>query len=111
MKKTKIGFIAVIGICCWLLLSACEVRNNGTMHEMKYSDEQLCKAAGDFYYAKYGYLPSIVEVDRWEEDKIVIHLYDWVDNHTATCDWYTVNCYGKGNDFGGRDIDLIPFVE
>lgn len=52
------------------------------------------------------------DVEKDEEaknDMVTIHLYDIVDDHTATSDWYIVNCRtGKVTDVLNQEIDISP---
>ena len=74
-----------------------------------YTDEQLIELAKLYIKTKSGYLPSIVEKDSSQNGMVTIHLYDLVDNHTTTSDWYIVNSLtGKGTDVLGKEIDISP---
>ena len=72
-----------------------------------YSSEALCNKALDVYAQKSGYRPTMADAVLNADDTISIKLYDEVDGHTATCDWYTVNRYtGIGSSMLGDPIDL-----
>ena len=75
-----------------------------------YTNEQLIEYAKIYIKIKTGYIPRIVDIEKNDEkDMISIHLYDIVDNHTVTSDWYFVNIYtGKGTNVMGEDIDISP---
>ncbi len=73
------------------------------------TDEELCKLARQ-YYEKYheGFSPEIVEVVSWEYDKAVIRLYDNMEDHTATYDWYTVDRRtGIGENLLSEEVNLL----
>ncbi len=78
-----------------------------------YSDGQLCDMARQYYqYIYSGAVPEFVMVDHVEGDTVVIHLYDIVDGHTATYDWYNVDRYtAKGTNLLGEAIDLTIYGE
>lgn len=76
--------------------------------EQAYTDEQLCDMARTYYIEHYNYNPAFVQIDRVEGDIVTIHLFDIVDNHTATCDWYYIDRYtAKGTNFAGEEIELM----
>ncbi len=73
------------------------------------TDEELCKLARQ-YYEKYhdGFSPEIVEVVSWEYGKAVIRLYDNMEDHTATYDWYTVDRKtGIGENLLSEEVNLL----
>ena len=72
-----------------------------------FTDEMLCERAKAYYQSVHGEEPPIVEVDSVDGDEVTIHLYEIVDEHTATWDWYTVDRNtGIGTDVLGNEIDL-----
>lgn len=72
-----------------------------------YSDDELCNMALQYYVNKTGYTPGHVNIDT----NGVIHLYDIVGNHTATCDWYSVDRNtGIGTNMLNEPIDLSPYA-
>ena len=77
-----------------------------------YTDEELCKLAGNYYYKKHNQKAPIVEIDDVRGDLVTIHLYEIVNDgggegHTATYDWYYVSRKtGKGEDLFSNKIDL-----
>lgn len=74
----------------------------------RYSDEELIAAARNYYMISFNYEPPIVDIDSYNGDEVVIHLYESTDDHTATFDWYTVNIYtGVGYDLLGNPIDIM----
>lgn len=77
-----------------------------------YTDDQLCEMALQYYADMNGYMPGHAMVDYTNGDMVVIHLYDAIDGHTATSDWYEVNRYtGAGMNFKGEAIDLSIVVK
>jgi len=75
------------------------------------SDDELCDLAEQYYkaHSETGFVPPIIEVDNYMEDgQVLIHLYEIVDDHTATYDWYTVSrTTGKGTNLLFEEIDLL----
>lgn len=72
-----------------------------------YSDDELCNMALQYYVNKTGYTPGHVDIGT----NGVIHLYDVVTNHTATCDWYYVDRNtGIGTNMLNEPIDLSPYA-
>ena len=73
-----------------------------------FSDEELCKMALDHYEKESGYRPGKSEVDSVNGDLVTIHLYDDMEDHTATSAWYEINRNtGKGTDaVTGDPVDL-----
>ena len=80
--------------------------------QTEYTDEELCKLAGNYYYKKHNQKAPIVEIDDTRGDLVTIHLYEIVNDgggegHTATYDWYYVSRKtGKGEDLFSNKIDL-----
>lgn len=88
---------------------------NGTVQEMRsedsasrsYTDEELCDMAAVYYEAKFSHRPQFVDIEILDGNQVVLHLYDYVVDHTATCDWYTVDRQtGVGSNLLGEKIDL-----
>ena len=73
-----------------------------------YSDTEICELALDYYERKYQYRPQVANVDNADEDWVTVHLYDDVDDHTATSAIYTINRYSLwGTDvINSEDVDL-----
>ena len=72
-----------------------------------YSSEALSNKALDVFTQKNGYRPALTDVILNADDTISIKLYDEVDGHTATCDWYVVDRYtGIGTNMLGDPVDL-----
>ena len=80
----------------------------------RYTEDELLDAARNYYSVLHDYTPRYCDIDYEEGDEATIHLYDIVDDHTATSAWYTVNIYtGKGVDFFDNAIDIMhpPIIE
>ena len=75
-----------------------------------YTDDELCNMAKEYYSQVNGYVPPVVVIEITDGDEVTIHLYDIVDDHTATVDWYTVNRYtARGKNILEQDIDLSAY--
>lgn len=77
-----------------------------------FSDDELCEMARKYYasLSESGYTPEYIVIDSEEGNMVLIHLYDMVEDHTATCDWYEVDRNtGMGTDILGNMIDLVIF--
>lgn len=75
-----------------------------------HSTSELEEMALIYYTKKYNYKPSHAEafVDEKDENIINIHLYDIVDDHTSTVDWYAVDKYtAEGTNILGEEVDLM----
>lgn len=65
------------------------------------------QSAKQYYEFVYGNVPPNVEIDHYEGDNVVIHLYEISNNATSTWDWYTINPYTcEGTDFLGNEVRL-----
>ena len=72
-----------------------------------YTDNKLIENAKAYQKITTNYVSSFVEIDNVEENKVTIHLYDIVDEHAATSNWYIIDRYtAKGHDLLGNEIDL-----
>ena len=73
------------------------------------TDEELCKLARQYYEKHHdGFSPEIVEVVSWEYGNAVIRLYDNMEDHTATYEWYTVDRRtGIGENFLSEEVNLL----
>lgn len=69
------------------------LRDQGTEELHFYSNEELCTMALDHYEEKTGYRPSMAGAVINLDEMIAIQLYDLVDDHISTSDWYTVDRY------------------
>lgn len=78
---------------------------------LAYTDQELCDMALLYRAATAPYTPAIAEIDHTSGNTVTIHLYDIVQNHTATYAWYTVDRdSGIGTDLNGVAIDLSPYA-
>lgn len=72
------------------------------------SDPELLEAVKSYYENTYGTVPPYVELDHYDGDNAVIHIYDVTGGHTSTWDWYTIDRYtGSGTNFMGEEIHLM----
>ena len=75
---------------------------------LRYTDEDLCKLASNYYLAKKGQKPPITEIDHKDGNIVTIHLYEIAGDHTATWDWYEVDITtGKAKNFMGESFELF----
>lgn len=71
-------------------------------------DTELVEAVKGYYEDAYGTVPPYVEVDHYDGDNVIIHIYDVSGGHISTWDWYTIDRYtGVGTNFMGEEIRLI----
>ena len=72
-----------------------------------YNNEALCSRAMEIYQTKNGVRPTAADVTIGVDDTVSIRLYDEVDGHNATCEWYYVNRYtGVGTNISGEPVSL-----
>lgn len=73
-----------------------------------FSDDMLIFLASRYYGSRNNWVPEFIDVDSTEDpDTAAIHLYDLIDNHTSTRDWYYVSRKsGSGEDFLGNPVNL-----
>ena len=72
-----------------------------------YTDNKLIENAKAYQRITTNYVSSFVEIDNVKENEVTIHLYDIVDEHTSTSNWYTVDRYtAKGHDWLDNEVDL-----
>lgn len=83
------------------------LRENGAEELTFFSNEQLSAMALAYCEGHTGYRPSMVSTIINMDETISIQLYDLVDDHTSTTDWYTVDRYtGTGFDILSQPVDL-----
>ena len=83
--------------------------NTAILSNKGYTSEQLVELAKEYYTlnSKSSYVPKNVVVDNESGDVVTIHLFDDMDTHVATSDWYLVNRYtGKGENILEEEIDI-----
>jgi outer membrane murein-binding lipoprotein Lpp len=79
------------------------------INDSGYSNEQLIEMAKQYRKAKGEYIPEFVEITEEKGNIVKIHLYDMVEDHVSTSDWYDVDRFsGKGINVLNEDIDLSP---
>ena len=79
----------------------------GLFRNERFSDTLLVEFVKQYYEVTTGNTPPNVEVDHYEGDNVVIHIYDISNNAISTWDWYTINPYTlEGTDFLGGEIRL-----
>ena len=72
-----------------------------------YTTKQLCELALGYYEQQHKYRPHYAEATVGDDNNINIHLYDIVDDHTTTSDWYAINpITASGVDVTGNPIDI-----
>ena len=72
-----------------------------------YTDSELCAKAKKYYLKVHGQEPPIAKVEGYNGNEVTIHLYEILDNHMATWDWYYIDrTTGKGKDFSSQSIDI-----
>lgn len=72
-----------------------------------YSDEELCEMARAYYAARNSYVPAGIQVESTDGNMVRIQIYESMEDHIATYDWYTVDRYtAEGEDFLGDPINL-----
>ncbi len=76
------------------------------------SDDELCDLVSDYYFDRHGTEPPYVIIDHESDGNIVFQIYDFVNGHTNTWEWYTINrTTGKGSGMFDGDIDLKEYYE
>lgn len=79
----------------------------GMSQNSRYSDAFLVELARQYCEAATGNTPPYVEIDHYEGDNVVIHIYDISNNATSTWDWYTINSHTlEGTDILGNKVKL-----
>lgn len=89
-----------------------EIENNTVEEQQEldreYTVEEWEKMAFDFYEKKTGYRPSFIQTQDQGDGKLLIHLYDNVELHSTTRDYYTIDTKtGIATDLVGNQIDLV----
>lgn len=79
--------------------------------QAKYTEAELLELAEIYYIVEDGGSASsagrIVDIDSVDGDIYTIHIYEIVDNHTATYAWYYIDITtGKGTDFEENKVDF-----
>ena len=76
-----------------------------------FTEDELGQAALDIYERRNDYRPEYYAVAASEEEGFVdIQLYDQLEDHNSTADWYNVNALtGVGTDMDGNQVVLTEF--
>lgn len=83
-----------------------------SLDNKEFSNAQLIEMARAYRVAKEEYIPGHIEIDGESGDTVLIHLYDEIDDHLATSDWYYINRFnGKGTDVLNQEIDLTVILK
>ena len=90
--------------------SAEDGKNESDVNDGKgYTKDELCEMARDYYERHHDFRPPIAEAEEQGDGMILIHLYEQMPTHTATCAWYMIDPKtGKGYDYLFEDekVDL-----
>ena len=72
-----------------------------------FSNSMLTDMARIYYGSRSNHIPQFIDAESKDNNTVVIHLYDVIDGHTSTCNWYTVNRFtGQGTDTLGNPVAL-----
>ncbi len=73
----------------------------------RYDEDDLQYLAMQYYSSRHNWIPQFIDVDKVEGDTVTLHLYDLIDGHTSTAEWYYVSKQtGKGKNFLEEEVDL-----
>ncbi|MCR4646158.1 MAG: hypothetical protein K5695_12255 [Oscillospiraceae bacterium] len=71
------------------------------------SNDVLIARATALYESKTGEKPALANVTLSADEMVSVRLYDDIEGHNATCEWYTVNRYtGIGTNIMGEAVNL-----
>ena len=71
------------------------------------SENDLTYLAMRYYASRSNYRPEFCEIENDDGKIVTIHLYDIIDGHTSTCDWYYIDKNTlKGSNLLDNEIDL-----
>ena len=107
--RLRKSLVVVFMACC--LLVACGKEkgesNYDTNESTKISQEEILERAKELSGA------PCAEVDSVTDDgQLVIHLYEDLEDHTSTYDWYTINPDTLiGENLMGEEVDLNSIGE
>ena len=80
---------------------------NKAISEKQYTQDELEQMALNYYEALTGYRPSMVSSIINEDGTLSIQMYDLVEDHNSTSDWYTVDMKtAEGTNILQEKIDL-----
>ena len=75
--------------------------------KVEYSNEQLIEMVRNYRKARGEFIPEFIVVDGEKDNIVTIHLYEEVEEHIATTDWYYIDRRtGKGKNFLEESVDL-----
>ena len=77
-------------------------------------DYRITEAARCCYMEKNGgYEPANIEAEEFGPEGVRVHLYDVVDDHTATCAWYLIDpdTLLGSDEITGEEIDFLPYAQ
>ena len=114
MKKRYLaGMIAAAAVILSGFLLVKNTQNKtvlpGHIEGQEYSDEELSLLAREFYgaHSDHGEVPEFIEVTEAAEGMVNIQLYDIVEDHGVTRNWYTVDRKtARGYDINFEEVDL-----
>lgn len=71
------------------------------------SENDLTYLAMRYYASRSNHRPEFCEIENDDGKTVTIHLYDIIDGHTSTCDWYYIDKNTlKGSNILDDEIDL-----
>ena len=72
-----------------------------------FSTEQLTDMALRYYGSRTNHIPQFIDADPQQDGTVALHLYDLIDGHTATAEWYFVDrMTGSGKDYLEHPVAL-----
>jgi hypothetical protein len=73
-----------------------------------FSEDELVAMAAEYYASRTNHVPEFTDIESSEgAGTVVLHLYDLVQNHTATCERYYIDRFsGSGTDALGGSVNL-----
>ncbi len=72
-----------------------------------YTDDELCAMARKYYERRHDFAPPVVVVDSVDGDVVTIHLFEDLEDHVATLDWYTIDrITARGSGMLDGPVDL-----
>lgn len=78
-----------------------------------YTEEELLKLAEIYYICNGGMVRDdkrVLSIDSIEDNIYTIHVYDEMEDHVATLDWYYVDITtGKGEDLLEKEVDFTQY--
>ena len=77
------------------------------------ADNKYADAALAYYEKENGYRPSSFTVETNEDGSVTVHLFDDMDDHTATAAWYTFppDSFIATDDITGETIDFSEYLD